>query len=312
MKPVPMLSVLALAACGATFDPVTRITDFRLIAVAVDKPYAAPGEEVTATTLTVEPFGRPVTYAWTTCLNPSDSTVNACLGAIEAEAAAGRAPAIVQGTGRSSFTWKVPAEALSTLPPFARSGALAGIVTVACPGTLEIAPLGERRDGGLPFTCLDAIGGAELPYERYVVSVKRVFLREKDRNANPQLAGLTWDGAPWAENELRETGACDNDTNVYGDCEGGESHLIVAQPAPGPAEAGVDELGVSFAERVAVQYYATAGTFDFGDRTGETADAGTKWVAGASARGKEVTMWFVIRDNRGGVSWAARRVRVRA
>ena len=307
-----MLLVCGAVACGATFDPGTRVNDFRLLAVALDKPYAAPGEEVTASTLTVEPFGRPVTYAWTTCVNPPDSTVNACLGAIQAATAAGRPPEIVQGQGRAGFTWKVPTDALSSLPQFARSGATAGIVTVACPGTIQISSLGEARCDGLPFTCLDAGTGAALPYERYVVSVKRVFLREKDRNANPRLDVFTWDGTSWPENEVRETGACRNDTNVFADCEGGEEHVVVAGPAAGSTESGVDEYGVPFAEAVVVQYYASEGTFEFEARTAETAPVGTKWVARASARGKEVTMWFVIRDNRGGVSWVTRRVRVRA
>ena len=304
--------VLAVAACGATFDPGTRVTDFRLLAVAVDKPYAAPGEEVTATTLTVEPFGRPVTYAWTTCVNPGDSTVNACLAAIQGAAAAGRPPEIVQGQDRASFTWKVPGDALSSLPAFARSSATAGIVTVACPGTLQVARLDETPSGGLPFTCLEARTGAVLPYERFVVSVKRVFLRAQDRNANPRLGALTWDGAPWPESEMRETVACTNDTNVFDDCEGGEQHVIGASPAPDAVESGVDEYGVPFTEAAVVQYYASEGTFQFEARTLDTAPSGTKWAARASARGSEVTMWFVIRDNRGGVSWVSRRVRVRA
>ena len=307
------LSIVAItvAACRATFDPGTRVTDFRLLAVAVDKPYAAPGEEVTATTLTVEPFGRPVTYAWTTCVNPADSTVNACLAALQAASAAGRPPEIVQGQDRASFTWKVPSDALSSLPERARSAATAGIVTVACPGTLLIARPGEAPSGGLPFTCIEAPSGAALPYERFVVSVKRVFLRANDRNANPRLDAFSWDGAPWPESEVRETVACSNDTNVFGDCKGGEEHVIVASPSPGAVESGVDEYGVPFTEAAVVQYYASEGTFEFEARTVETASLGTKWVARASARGKEVTMWFVIRDNRGGVSWTTRRVRVR-
>jgi hypothetical protein len=302
-------SGIAAAACGSDFDPGSRVSDYRLVAVAVDKPYAAPGEEVTATVLAVEPFGRPITYAWTTCENPSDTTANACLAKIAEDARAGRAPVIQQGRD-ASFRWRVPETALSSLVPEARAGATAGIVTVGCPGTLELQDL-AGGGAGLPFRCLEAGSGQVLPYERWVVSVKRVFLRAKDRNANPTLGGVTWNGAPWPEAEVKEIRACDNDSNMLADCAGGEEAKLGASPAPGAVESGVDEYGTAFTELAVVQYYATEGTFEFEARTAETAPLGTKWVARASARGKEVTMWFVIRDNRGGVSWTTRRVRVR-
>lgn len=302
---------LGTAACGTDFDPVTRVTDFRLIAVGADKPYASPGEEVALTTLYHEPFGRPIQWAWTTCLNPDDSTVNACLLSLAAKVRAGQTPAIATAVGMDRFTWKVPDDALSSLPEAARPGAMAGILTIACPGTIRIDPLGETSSSTLPFHCVEAGTGVELPYERFVVSVKRVFLRGRDKNANPALEGIDWDGRPWLESEVHEVTACKNDTNTFDDCDGGEEHLIAARTAPGADEQGVDEYGTPFTEQVVVQNYATEGTFEFEAKTAESARIGGKWVARNSARGREVTMWFVARDNRGGVSWTSRRVRVR-
>ncbi len=305
------LSTLLALACGSDFDPGARVTDFRLVAVAVDKPYAAPGEEVTATTLAVEPFGRPVQWAWTTCEDPPDSTVNACLGKIAADVRAGRPPSIVTGT-EASFTWRVPADALSRLRPEARPAATAGIVTVACPGRIELEPFDQPGSDQIPFRCIEAGSGQILTYERWVVSVKRVFLRPRDRNEIPVIGEVTWNGAPWPETEVRETRACDNDVNMLSECVGGEENVVAARPLPGAVQKGVDEYGVAFEEQVVVQTYATEGTFEFEARTADTAPLGTKWVARAAAKGKDVTMWFVIRDSRGGVSWTSRRVRVRA
>lgn len=299
----------AVAACGSDFDPGSRVSDYRLVAVALDKPYAAPGEEVVATTLAHEPFGRPVTYAWTTCLAPRDSTVNACLEKIAEDARAGRTPAIQQGPD-TTYRWRVPDTALSELPPETRPSALAGIVTIGCPGTIEVDRFDVPRNDGLPFRCIEAGSGQVLPYERWVVSVKRVFLRTKDRNLNPSLAEVRWNGAAWPESEVKEVRACDNDVNTVADCTGGEEITVAAVPAPGAVERGVEESG-TFEELVVVQNYASEGTFEFEARTAETAEKGSKWVARASAKGKEISMWFVIRDNRGGVSWVTRRVRVR-
>ena len=39
---------IALAACGADFDPGSRVTDFRVMAVQADAPYAAPARRCTS------------------------------------------------------------------------------------------------------------------------------------------------------------------------------------------------------------------------------------------------------------------------
>ncbi len=185
------LAPVALAAgCGNDLEPGTRLIDFRLLAVQADKPYAAPGEEVKLQALVVEPFGRPVSYAWTTCVNPIDSTANACLDTIVARARAGVAPVFRQGVGNDTFTFTVPGGALSSLPEQARSGAITGVLTVACPGTIRIGPFDTATASPLPFGCVDAATGAYLPYERFAVGVKRIFVRARDRNPNPTLSAV--------------------------------------------------------------------------------------------------------------------------
>lgn len=319
MKPLAYLAVSLLAfalaslqGCGADFAPASRVTDFRLIAVSADKPFAAPGEVVTLRTLYHEPFGRPVTWAWTVCENPSDTTVPACLRELVTRAREGRPLVFQTGPGLDTFAWTVPPDLIARLPPQGRGGAMGGILTVACPGVLRVDPIDAATSpSSLPFHCLEAGSNVELPFERYVVAVKRIFVRERDKNQNPRLDLVTWDGAPWPENETRETSACDNDTNVYADCTGGEEHVVGSTPSPDASESGVDELGVAFTEQVVVQTYATEGTFEFQAKNGDRASEGSGFVARRAARGKEVTMWFVVRENRGGVSWTSRRLRVR-
>ncbi|HSO33542.1 MAG TPA: hypothetical protein VLT33_13505 [Labilithrix sp.] len=301
---------LAPTACGAEFDPASRVTDLRLIAVQADKPYAAPGERVELTTLSHEPFGRPLTWGWATCVKPDETTVTACLAKIAEQAqATGQLP-LTMGQGLSSFGTTIPANVLDGVPAAAASNVLVGVLTVACPGPLSVRDPRTLAHGELPFRCLDASTAEELSFDRYVVSVKRIYVRRTERNANPEAPAVTWDGQPWAEGDVKEVAACKNSPMLkIDDCDGGERHALSAVVPPEAAESGLSELGVPFAEDVVVQYYASDGLFEFDGRTREK--PGTAWAARASSAGKEQTLWFVVRENRGGVSWTTRRVRVR-
>ncbi len=44
-------SLSSLSGCGADFDPGSRVTGLRVLAVRADNPYAAPGETVKIDTL---------------------------------------------------------------------------------------------------------------------------------------------------------------------------------------------------------------------------------------------------------------------
>jgi hypothetical protein len=270
------------------------VTDFRLIAVAADKPFARRRvRRCPLRTLWHEPFGRPLTWAWTVCVNPRDSTVNACLRSLAERAGSGAPPVVTSGVGPRDVHVAVCRTTLCRRCRPRRAGPRPqGFVTVVCPGTLRVDPFDAASV--LPFHCVEAGSGVELPYERFVVSVKRVFLRSRDKNENPRIDDVTWDGRAWPENEVRETGACTNDTNRFADCENAEEHTVGVRPAPGSAETGVDELGVPYHEQLVLQHYATEGIFQFDARTGETAPSGTKWAARSSARGKELIMWFVL------------------
>lgn len=302
------LAAFALSGCSE-FDPGSRVTDFRLIAVQADKPYAAPGEKVHLQTLSHEPFGRPVTWAWTTCVKPRDTTVNACLAKIAEDARANGGPIpISMGEGKSTFDTTVPSNVLDGVEPRAAGNVLVGVLTVACPGALSLKD--PNADGELPFRCADANTHEELPYDRYVVSVKRIFVRNKDRNQNPSIGTVTWDGTPWPESEVKEVTACDNSpAAAYNDCSGGDAHEMSVVVPDDAVESGTSEFGVPFREDIVVQYYATEGLFEFEARVRES--PATSWKARKAAAGKEQTLWFVVREGRGGVNWTTRKVRVK-
>jgi hypothetical protein len=296
-------AAVSLAGCGADFDPGSRVVGTRVLAVQADRPYAHPGEQVALSALAYDTQGRPLEWAWTTCVDPISTAVPACLLAIGQEIARGAPPPFQAGTA-SSATVTVPSDALSRLPESARGSAYMGVLIVTCPGHIDLG----GNTGELPLACVDASGRA-LALDEFEIGVKRVFLREHDRNANPVIASVTWDGAPWAEGDVKEVSPCASATeNRYDRCDG-EKHTLAAHVTAESFESGVDERGAPFTEELVIQHYATEGIFEYDARVASSPDSG--WVARAGASGKTVTIWLVARDDRGGMSWATRQVRVR-
>lgn len=309
MPLVALFFALTLGACGPDFDPGSRVTDFRLMAVQADAPYAAPGETVHLRALWHEPFGRNVSFTWMTCNAPGDISALGCLAKIAADSAASGQPPVMQsGVGLDEVDVTIPSDILNGVPADARGNTLVGAVTVACPGTLTLLDPATVGTGELPFRCAEEGTGKVLAFERYAVSVKRIFVRESDRNLNPEIAQVYWDGAPWSDTDVKQVKPCKNNPNHLDDCEGGERHKLSVSLQTGAKESGVDELGHEFSEQLVLQYYATEGTFEFESRTADSPQ--NRWVARKNASGRQLTLWFVARDNRGGVSWTARQVDV--
>jgi hypothetical protein len=290
--------------CSEALEPGTKVDSFRVLAQAVDLPYAHPGEKVKLTALSVDPAARPVTWAWASCLNPNDTSLGSCLERI-AETGDPEGAVFALGEGLDEVELTVPANALDGVPEAARGLAGMGVVSAACPGDLSL----EEGSTGLPFRCEEPGTGRELALSEFIVGIKRVTLRETERNQNPALTRVTFDGAEWPADEVKEVGWCDQDDFVYDTCPDSEKHELAAILTPESFEAGTDELGRSFEETLVIQYYATEGIFEYEVKTGSEPKTG--WVARRSASGQTLRLWIVARDDRGGVTWTERQVRVR-
>lgn len=294
------LAVLLVVGCGSDLDPASRVTALRILATRADLPFAHPGETVHVDALAVDPSGNSFALAWTTCDRPSSTTATGCVDAL----------ASAPGIGGSvlapspSFAFTVPPDALDGVPADAVGSVYDGVVTVACPGVVAVLP----GPGGSPIRCTDASGSA-LPLGRFDIGVKRVFFRRVDRNANPTIDTITFDGAPWLPDAVPVIGACASATESrYDDCDG-ESHAVAIVPTGTSFESGSDELGNAFREEILAQYYATDGIFEYGTR--DAHDPSTKYKARSGSAGRTVSVWFVLRDDRGGVAWDTRTLQVR-
>lgn len=277
-----MLFGVFFLACSNDFEPASRLTKLRLLGVSADKPYAHAGDTVKLQALAYDPAGRSIQWGWATCTNPAAATVMGCAASMD----------------EGSFTLGGTEHSVA-LPSTSKVGlgAMVGVLVVACPGQLSVAPAGE-----VPFRCND--GKRDLDLSEYELGMKRLLLRSSDRNENPQVDEVVFDGAPWPETLVPEVSACQSDK--VEDCP--HPHKIGV--AASRSESGKDELGTGFAEQLIVQYYASEGSFEWELRTADKPE--TRWIARPESAGKLIEMFFVARDDRGGISWTRRQIRVRA
>ncbi len=291
--------------CGADFDPGSRVSTFRVLAEQADAPFAKPGETVNLSSLSFDPQGRTVNWAWAVCVNPSASTVEGCFEKIAADtAASGTSPIVAQGPAMDTFSLTIPDDALSSLPAAARSNALVGVLSVACPGDLTFDAAAQP----VPFQCKDADTQRQLGIDEYVIGLKRIAVRNSDRNQNPSIESVTFDDQPWPADEVKTVVACDTENNDYAKCSGLSKHQVAAHLTAESVESGTAEDGVPFTEQVIIEYYATAGTFEHDVKI--AADPQTGWVARKADSGQDLSLWFVAHDDRGGQSWTERTVHV--
>jgi hypothetical protein len=261
--------------------------------------------------LSDDPRNRPLEWAWAVCPEPASSSVQDCLAQIAADTVTGNPLLLGSGAGQDSAVLPIPADALDGVPEGARSQALVGVLSVACPGHIQSGPIDPSEPSaagaGLPFRCVDADSGAELGLHDTIFGIKRIFLREAESNDNPVIDQILFDGEPWDEIDIQQVAGCDSDGHAYDDCKP-SGHRVAAVVSPDSFGSGTDEFGRPFSEELIVQHYTTDGIFK--DEVRIAGDPETSFAARQSASGTTVRLWFVVRDDRGGVSWATRQVTV--
>ena len=318
-----LLGATALvAACGGDFDPGSRLTGLRLLAVRatkvtasgkVDGTYARPGDRVSIEALWYDgkkaaPGRAASTWAWTICVRPNSGTVLGCFQKIGADAARTRTPPpFAIGKEKDSYDFTIPPDALDGVSKEVQPGAMVGVVVAICPGTLKLATQVSRND--LPFSCTYD-DGTVVSTDDFILGFKRIFLRSVDQNQSPILTGVTYDGKVWEEGEdkaMAVPAGCGADENRFDRCNGDQPE-IRATLDPRTFETGVDEFGTVFTEQVIVQYYADEGLFAADVRRAQ--EPQTKFLLRQGKVGTDkpglVHVWIVARDNRGGASWLER------
>lgn len=300
-----LLTLTAAVGCAPEFEPASRVVSLRVLAQVADLPFAQPGETVQIQSLSHAVDGETIDWAWTACVNPAASTVQGCLDQLaETSRVTGTAPILAQGPDLSQFSYTVPSDAFTSLPAVAQSTAFVGVLSVACPGDVRAEP-GPNH---LPWNCKERGSGRTLELSEYVIGMKRIMVRHSDRNSNPVIEQVTFDGEDWPADELKEVTACDTESNDYKPCSEVSKHQIAARPSAASVQSGTTEFGRAFQEQVVIEYYATEGIFEHEIKI--AADPVTGWAARKAASGQDLTLWMVVHDDRGGATWAERHVHV--
>jgi hypothetical protein len=279
MRPsIIALSAACAVACSTDdFLPVSYVNTLRVLAVGADQSWAVPGQTVHLDTLVADPTGggRAISWAWSTCVDPGSQEVSACW------AAAGPfAP------GAPSIDVTVPEDTSIELGNV-------GVLFAACAGTLRF----DATDSA-PVTCVDAKGDTN-DRDSFMWGEKRIVVTSGLRNQNPAIADVQLDGTSWGENDVRMMPTC-NQGDVD-DCDASLRHKLVVVPAPGSAEVvdGHTELLVAF-------FFVSSGGVDEDFARADQGPLETELATIHTPPKTPATAWLVLRDDRGGVSWAIR------
>jgi len=272
----------ALGCASDEFVPVSVVDSLRVLAVRADKPIAAPGETVHLEALVADPHDRTPKMAWSSCINPGSEEVTAC-----ADAAGPFA------LGATTRDYTVPSDALATRPSDAPIG-VAGILFAACAGDVAF-----ERTPTAPVRCID--NGRDVGRDGFMWGEKRIIVAAGVRNQNPKIAEVRFDGAAWDPASPPMIASCNGKT--VDDC--GDVHTIEVVATPDSAE----PYG-QFTEDLVAFYFVSGGRVadDFAREEGGAFK--TKIAAAGVASGTKVRVWFVLRDDRGGVDWQERAYRV--
>jgi hypothetical protein len=323
--------VVAAQGCGGDFDPGSRITSLRVLAVQADLPYAKPGETVNLTAewyapqadKKVDPYSastdaRHRNWYWLRCIDPDDTSVVGCIKAVgdEVKQTGDVTKAFLNvpdGTDQDTAKVTIPDDALTRLPEDARKNATVGIVLLVCPGTINLAngDLSSISTGQVPLECDDETPDANgkhpaLPLEQWVAGIKRIYVRDTDRNANPTISRITWDGNTWSASDPPPSiKPCDDDGNRYDRCDT-DQHQIAVELSNDSIESGTDEFGSPFHEQVVVEFYSTEGTFEHEVKIASSANTGFAARKQSKDGLRPIKIWIVVHDDRGGVTWEER------
>lgn len=329
MRAFSLVPLLLLAACSFGFESSSDVTDLRVLAVSAEPAELVAGAplpaSVTVSALVVDPRepGRVVPYEWRACI-PGFSN-----GANEDRPTG---PPIPSG-GLDTTTDPRCDETDDTNRVAAGTSALEDVsITVPVPESLSQAVQGAAAQG-LPLSLyvnaqlrLDDEGSPLYALKRVPVSppvpVGRVA------NENPKLVALLFDGEVWDPATPLKV--------KYGACDPSEKRAAVDRTRPGE-EVSVcahkvtpvfdeeeaqtflvrtfDGRDLEQKERLRFAWFVEHGSLEFGE-TGQPTGIGpqrydpvsTTWFEPPEKPASAATLWIVVRDGRGGVSWERRAV----
>lgn len=301
-RAVPFAMLLGVMCSPSAFAPSSAVDTLRALAVQADKPFAAPGENVQLSALVVDPLGngRPIQFAFGTCLNPGSGEIPECVARL------GPMRTMPVTDFSTDFAVTVPADALAGAKiPIGT----VGVVFAVCAGTFVPQP----RAFGAPIGCVDE-KGVVVSRDGFMWGMKRITVIDGVRNANPSIVETKIDVSrnPWEEASNIPIKPCP--PGDVASCPSSLKHAIDVTIDPRSIESYPDPLDLrqTRTEDVVLFFFASQGAFRDDVARPLDTDAGpprtfaTVWAPVAVDPARPVEFWFVLRDDRGGTSFVHR------
>ena len=263
-----LLVWVGAAGCTEEASPRNLVEELRVLAIVADPPEVSHPSTSTLQALVAGAEGE-VAWVWSACFFPGS--------AYEGFPCLDEAAEVDLGT-EASATALIP-----DLSPILQAPELRELHIDLSAGVEVLVRLEVSDESG-----------------RVVQAVKGLKVSESTSpNQNPIISEITKDGAAWTEDVVLEVGP--DDEVLIGLQIDPES--LQAYTLPGASEPKV--------ERPLISWFSSAGTLD---RERASADDPTViWSPVAPASDAldteaDITLWFVLRDDRGGAAWTSRKL----
>ena len=267
------------SACGGDMAKSSDIVNLRVLAIRADPPEvkAPEGTDIAVVSVDALVVGGQgaVTYDWSLCLVPGVLTEGVLCLDEDAE--------IPLGQGRSA---SVPIPSLESV--------MANVPAEFQGFTIDLS-------SGLPVQVQLTVGDES---DRTVTAIKSVIVSEhQDPNQNPVLDGLSLDGVELVAGEVTDLPV------------GIEEFELVPLWSETATETYVDDEGLEQTEGLLFSWYTDDESTDFDkERSDERVPDNTlkpgSFEVDDEAVTRVITLWLVARDDRGGVAWLSRQLRI--
>jgi len=287
-----------LSACGGMgFEEFYEVSKLRTLAIGAEPPEIGPGQSATFSTLTVNPSSdAPMTYQWEACLfTDGPDAYYACSESTEAGVAGfplGNAP-------EAQLNYDT-----LTAAGFDIAEICASLEGIDLPDFITLPDCTR----GLPLTIrLVATQGGVTEVSKKTFTLLRPEEAEReDVNTSPVAGELTLNGQP-AQGYVLSADSTLDEVELSLDVD-----LSQAQTYEPPDPANAGQRLESNVEELNVAWFTTHGTLEYSrtyyaqgitpvDELGSNTLDLTTGVEPET--GETITLWAVLRDDRGGISW---------
>lgn len=289
---------LLFTACGVQFTPETLVNALRIMAVSAEPPEVAPGEPTTLSVLFGDPqrVGQPNTIIWVGCEpDPLDRSRTACNDAsvLIKPSTITNYPEGLKLLGFSkTATYSATPGVFDVLPPddlIRKNGSIGQVIAIVIAEEVPVTLMGDELKN-----VFERIEKKELPT---AIALTRIVVSQKEqKNKNPVISTLTFDGAPLPVGARLQVKAGQK-VSLGVEVPESSRETFVEYREAGPVEKRETVVGA---------WYSSGGRFSQ-ERFDVTDSTPTVFTAPGSAEFPEDPvpekrtgqLWLVVRDNRG-------------